>query len=216
MMESFKKFENIETGEEKNFSVDFQSGPFLQGKNQYHFARAAKLIKHKKRIFREAHVFFLKDAELETENPLASNVAGKAFFKTKDIILNYKAPGPSAERTLFHELWHQVSKHKLTDKQRQCVYSQLQIFGEKWNYEYLDKPDERAARAFEAYASARAHGLNLANAHPGTAHSIFEAVYDGKLAELEEGSSDLKPLPRAFLVAPGLILALFGLIKIFT
>lgn len=215
MTESSKPFENIETGEAKNFAVDFQSGPYFQGKNQHHFARIAKLIKHKKRIFREAHVFFLKDEELET-TPVKSHIAGRAFYKNKEIILNFKAPGPASETTLFHELWHQVSKHRLTDEQRQRVYSELRIFGEKWDYDYLDKPDERAARAFEAYASARAHGLNLANAHPGTAHSIFEAVYDGKLAELEEGSSDLKPLPRAFLVAPGLILAFFGLIKILT
>lgn len=216
MTESLKIFENIETGKTKNFSIDFQSGPYFQGKNQHHFARVSKLIRHKKRIFREAHVFFLKDEELETGKPIASNISGKAFLKTKDIILNYKAPGPSAEKTLFHELWHQVSKHLLTDEQRRCVYEELQIFGEKWDYDYLDEPDERAARAFSGYAAARAHGLNLANAYQGTAHSVFEAVYEGKLSQLENTSSDSKPIPRVILVTPGLILAVFGLIKILT
>lgn len=218
MTDAIKEFENIETQEKKNFSVDFQSGPLIHGINKLHFERISKLIRHKRRIFRETNVFFLKRTEEVVEKPIKSYVFGKALFKNKEIIINYTAPGPAAEETLFHELWHQVSKHKLKDHQRRCVYTELKVFGESWDYQYLDDPEERAARAFAAYASARAHGLGLSPASPGTAQEVFEAVYAGRVERLTEDDDQnhTASLPRLILVLPGLILGIFGLYEILT
>lgn len=54
---------------------------------------------------------------------------------------------------------------------------------------YLDGVEERAARAFAAYATGRYHGLP-ATPHASTAHGFFERLWSGALADAELAASE--------------------------
>lgn len=170
-----REFKNIETGEIKRFSTEIKSDASEKYANNFY-----GFIRHKKRIFNDANVFFLNEPKKNTHG----KVLGKAIFKTKEIFVNLKSTSPESERVLFHELWHQVSKHKLTEWERLRVHTEFKCLGNSWGSDYFNDPEERAARAFEGYASARSHGLGFPPAQPGTALEIFEVVYEGRLDDL--------------------------------
>ncbi|KGB21502.1 hypothetical protein AtDm6_2736 [Acetobacter tropicalis] len=60
----------------------------------------------------------------------------------------------------------------------ETVYKEV-AGGDDWDCDYLNEPRERAARAFEHYAAARASGLQLTPARRGTAQHVFERLYEG-------------------------------------
>ncbi|KXV46169.1 hypothetical protein AD945_14350 [Gluconobacter albidus] len=84
------------------------------------------------------------------------------------------------QATLFHELWHYAETQMLSQPDRDIVYGEIGDRCTRWDSDYLDSVREQSARAFEHYASARAHGLMLPRARRGTAQHVFERLYDGK------------------------------------
>lgn len=84
------------------------------------------------------------------------------------------------QATLFHELWHYAETQMLSQPDRDIVYGEIGDRCTRWDSDYLDSVREQSARAFEHYASARAHGLVLPRARRGTAQHVFERLYDGK------------------------------------
>lgn len=171
----------------------------------YHFrAHASRIAPHA-----EIFVRTLSDA------PISKKITeGWADYSNREIVLTSSVLEPSTETTLFHELWHIISKHNLTEEQREIVYDEVQS-GERWHTDYLDKSEERAARAFAAYASARAHGLKLSRARPGTTHAIFEAVFNGELDELkQQKETEYRPIIARPALIVGLIALLGGLIAL--
>jgi len=84
-----------------------------------------------------------------------------------------------SQSTLFHELWHYAERRLISPSECEIVYSECRQ-GDDWQSDYLDGDRERAARAFEHYASARAHGLQIAPAKKGSAQEIFQKIYEGR------------------------------------
>lgn len=84
------------------------------------------------------------------------------------------------QATLFHELWHYAETQMLSSSDRDTVYNEIGDRCTRWDSDYLDSVREQSARAFEHYASARAHGLMLPRARRGTAQHVFERLYDGR------------------------------------
>lgn len=171
----------------------------------YHFrAHASRIAPHA-----EIFVRTLSDA------PISKKITeGWADYSNREIVLTSSVLEPSTETTLFHELWHIISKHNLTEEQREIVYDEVQS-GERWHTDYLDKSEERAARAFAGYATARAHGLKLSRARSGTAHAIFEAVYAGQLDELkQQKETEYRPIIARPALIVGLIALMVGLIAL--
>lgn len=204
---------NLRTGEQKRWpgsrSRAFTADELAQQKQlkraaAYHFRAHASRIAHETDVF----VRTLSDDDAPK---LRKTTLGFANYSSNSIVLTSPFLDSETEMTLFHELWHIVSKHDLTKEQREIVYDELQA-GERWHTSYLDKSEERAARAFAAYASARAHGLKLSPARAGTAQEIYEAVYAGEIDELEQRKeTENRPFIErpAFLV--GLITCSVGL-----
>lgn len=177
----------------------------LRRAGAYHFrAHASRIAPHA-----EIFVRTLSDA------PISKKITeGWADYSNREIVLTSSVLEPSTETTLFHELWHIISRHNLTEEQRATVYDEVQS-GERWHTPYLDKSEERAARAFAGYATARAHGLKLSRARPGTAHAIFEAVYAGQLDELkQQKETEYRPIIARPALIVGLIALMVGLIAL--
>lgn len=86
--------------------------------------------------------------------------------------------GRHQQTNLFHELWHHAEKRALSAGDLETVYKEVSD-GDDWSCDYLNEPRERAARAFEHYASARASGLQFTPARRGTAQAVFERLYEG-------------------------------------
>lgn len=200
--------ENLQTKEQKIWprarSRAFTADELAQQKQlrragAYHFRAHASRIAHETDVF----VRTLSDA------PISKKItAGWADHSNREIVLTSSVLEPSTETTLFHELWHIVSKHKLTKEQRDIVYDEVES-GERWHTSYLDKSEERAARAFAAYASAKAHGLKFSPARGGTAQEIFEAVYAGEINELEQRKETENRAFIAFIERPARTVGLF-------
>ncbi|MBS1044100.1 hypothetical protein [Gluconobacter cerinus] len=96
----------------------------------------------------------------------------------KEIVLFTDGLGRQQQTSLFHELWHHAEKRAISAGDLETVYKEVSD-GDDWSCDYLNEPRERAARAFEHYASARASGLQLATARRGTAQAVFERLYEG-------------------------------------
>ncbi|KXV79175.1 hypothetical protein AD953_03195 [Acetobacter malorum] len=94
------------------------------------------------------------------------------------IVLFTDSLGRHQQTNLFHELWHHAEKRAISAGDLETVYKEVSD-GDDWSCDYLNEPRERAARAFEHYASARASGLQLTPARKGTAQHIFERLYEG-------------------------------------
>ncbi|WP_342627829.1 hypothetical protein AAC691_17370 [Nguyenibacter vanlangensis] len=91
-----------------------------------------------------------------------------------------------SQSTLFHELWHHAESRLASRAECEIVYREVRR-GDDWGSDYLDSDSERAARAFEHYASARAHGLQMAAAKKGSAQAVFQKIYEGRAhAECEK------------------------------
>lgn len=86
--------------------------------------------------------------------------------------------GRHQQTSLFHELWHHAEKCAISADDLATVYKEVSD-GDDWDCDYLNEPRERAARAFEHYASARASGLQFTPARKGTAQHVFERLYEG-------------------------------------
>lgn len=96
----------------------------------------------------------------------------------KEIVLFTDGLGRQQQTSLFHELWHHAEKCAISAADLETVYKEVSD-GDDWSCDYLNEPRERAARAFEHYASARAGGLQFTPARNGTAQAVFERLYEG-------------------------------------
>ncbi|MFT8979117.1 hypothetical protein [Gluconobacter oxydans] len=149
--------------------VEFEYDP--TGGNSYGIPpadREENLVRHHKRIAPEA---------LAVVAPPRGNVVG--LHASGQVTLFYGKSGRHAQSTLFHELWHYAENYMLTPDAREIVYAECRSQGDTWGSPYLDSDSERAARAFQHYAAARASGLQLTPARKGTAQAIFERLYEG-------------------------------------
>lgn len=125
------------------------------------------LVGHHERIAPEAEVI------IAPPNPHVSGVHSRGRCT-----LFYSSAGTYAQSTLFHELWHYAENYTLIPGDLETVYREV-VGGDDWDCDYLNEPRERAARAFQHYASARASGLQLTPARKGTAQHVFERLYEG-------------------------------------
>lgn len=204
--------ENLQTRARRNFpqprsraltADEIAQQAKLRRAGAYHF-RA-----HASRIAPHADVF----VRTLNDGPITKKTTdGWADHSNREIVLTSSVLEPSTETTLFHELWHIISRHNLTEEQRAIVYDEVQG-GERWHTDYLDKSEERAARAFAGYATARAHGLKLSPPRPGTAHAIYEAVYAGQLDELkQQKETEYRQIIARPALLVGLIVIIVGLV----
>jgi hypothetical protein len=127
----------------------------------------SNLVAHARRMYPDVAIIVA---------PPRRAMGGKA--DGEKIVLFAGRLGVWQQETLLHETWHQAEKKAISQADLNIVYGEV-ARGDSWDCDYLDEPCERAARAFAHYASARAHGLNLAPARKGTAQAIFERVFDG-------------------------------------
>ncbi|AHK70088.1 hypothetical protein AD931_02615 [Gluconobacter oxydans] len=128
----------------------------------------SNLVSHHERIAPEAEVIIA---------PPTSHASG--VHSHGRCTLFYSSVGTYAQSTLFHELWHYAENYTLTPDDRETVYAECRSQGDTWESPYLDSDCERAARAFQHYAAARASGLQLTPARRGTAQHVFERLYEG-------------------------------------
>ncbi|MBS1089498.1 hypothetical protein [Gluconobacter wancherniae] len=159
------KGRRLGTGEQVEFEYDPTGG------NSYGIPpadREENLVRHHKRIAPEA---------LAVVAPSRDDVVG--LHALGQVTLFYGKSGRHAQSTLFHELWHYAENYMLTPDARKIVYAECRSQGDTWGSPYLDSDRERAARAFQHYASARASGLQLTPARRGTAQHVFERLYEG-------------------------------------
>jgi hypothetical protein len=96
------------------------------------------------------------------------------------ILLNGScAPGGFAV-TLLHECFHQVYRH-LSDEARALLASDIAT-SRRWDSSYLDSEEERACRAFEAWAVSHVHGVPEPTVATGDAETLFIEVASGRWA----------------------------------
>lgn len=127
----------------------------------------SNLTTHAERIYPDVPVIIA---------PARARVGG--VVDGQKIVLFTDSLGRHQQTNLFHELWHHAEKRAISAGDLETVYKEVSD-GDDWSCDYLNEPRERAARAFEHYASARAGGLQLTPARRGTAQHIFERLYEG-------------------------------------
>ncbi|WP_342627172.1 hypothetical protein AAC691_12815 [Nguyenibacter vanlangensis] len=128
------------------------------------------LVSHHRRIAPEA---------IAVMAPPRGDAGGVFLRNSSQVTVFCEKFGRHAQSTLFHELWHYAENCLLSDADCEIVYAECRSRGDTWESAYLDSDVERAARAFQHYASARASGLQFRPAKRGTAQHIFERLYEG-------------------------------------
>jgi len=131
--------------------------------------REVNLVRHHRRIAPESVVVLA---------PVRNDAAGVYQHASKQISLFYERLGPGAQSINFHELWHYAENNILSERDCEIVYRACRK-GDTWGSAYLDSDIERAARAFQHYASARASGVQMRPARRGTQQAVFERLYEG-------------------------------------
>ncbi len=109
-----------------------------------------------------------------------SAVGGLACYDEQLILLN--SAGPTAvTTTLCHELMH-FMWHRLSDA-AQAVLKEAVDDGADWPGNYFGNTEERVARMFEKWSSARVEGMPHRGAVIMTPEGIFEHIWSGALAD---------------------------------
>jgi len=158
---------NLNTGRDEEIEIDVERRDGFR----YWPSRHINFFLHARRIAPKAPVFILPRQPGDPYGRHEADVGGRVtVFGEMNVY---------EQATMFHELWHHAEWHLLSSAECEIVYRVVRQ-GDSWCSTYLDSDSERAARAFEHYASTRAHGLNLAPAKKGSAQEVFQKIYEGR------------------------------------
>jgi len=163
-MKEIIKGRRLGTGERVEFTFDESETNIVRKSGA---SCESNLTAHAERIYPDVPVIIA---------PARKRVGG--VVDGQKIVLFTDSLGRHQQTNLFHELWHHAEKCAISAGDLETVYKEV-AGGDDWSCDYLNEPRERAARAFEHYASARASGLQFTPARRGTAQAVFERLYEG-------------------------------------
>lgn len=114
------------------------------------------------------------------------HISGVATRSPDAILIDAEGYRPAIVATCHHEVWHIAERVYMDDAQLDEIDDLLSAGTSLWfnDETYLDEPEERAARAYEHFASYLECGgmITIGDDPADRLASIFHAVYSGQMA----------------------------------